>query len=69
MMSKYNSLWKYVQKNENKSFQLTFEEIKNIAGIPIDHSFLKYKKELPEYGYQVGKISMKEQTVTFNRID
>ncbi|XCP86854.1 hypothetical protein ABXS75_08700 [Roseburia hominis] len=68
-MSKYDPLWEYVQKDGSKSFKLTFEEIKNIAGIPIDHSFLKYKKELTEYGYQVGKISMKEQTVIFNKID
>ena len=68
-MSKYNSLWEYVQKNGNQSFKLTFDEIKGIAGIPIDHSFLNYKKELTEYGYQVGKISMKEQTVIFNKID
>ena len=33
----------------------------------MDHSFLSYKKELSEYGYQVGKISMKEQTVLFNK--
>ena len=65
-MSKYNSLWEYVQKNGSPSFKLTFEEIQNIAGIPIDHSFLKYKKELTEYGYQVGKISMKEQPVQMN---
>lgn len=68
-MSKYNSLWEYVQKNESSSFKLTFEEIQNIAGIPIDHSFLKYKKELTEYGWQVGKISIKEQTVVFNKVD
>ena len=68
-MSKYDSLWKYVGKNESQTFKLTFEEIQNIIGIKIDHSFLKYKKELIEYGYQVGKISMKEQTVTFNRIE
>lgn len=68
-MSKYNSLWEYVQKNGNQSFKLTFDEVKDIAGMPIDHSFLKYKKELTEYGYQVGKISMKEQTVVFNKID
>ncbi len=64
-MSKYNLLWEYVQKSGEPSLSLTFEEIENIAGIPINHSFLKYKKELLEYGYQVGKISMKEQTVTF----
>ncbi len=68
-MSKYNSLWEYVKSNGSQSFQLTFEEIQNIAGIPIDHSFLKYKKELTEYGYHVGKISMKEQTVIFNKIN
>ncbi len=68
-MSKYNSLWEYVQKSGSQSFKLTFEEIQGIAGIPIDHSFLKYKKELTEYGYQVGKISMKEQTVIFNKLE
>ena len=68
-MSKYNALWEYVQKSEKESFQLTFEEIQEIAGIPIDHAFLKYKKELADYGYQVGKISMKGQTVCFHKAD
>lgn len=67
-MSKYNSLWEYVKSNGNQSFKMTFEEIRDIAGIPIDHSFLKYKKELIDYGYEVGKISMKEQTIIFNKI-
>lgn len=67
-MSKYSSLWEYVQQNGSQSFKLTFDEVKDIAGIPIDHSFLNYKKELVEYGYQVGKISLKEQTVVFNKI-
>ncbi len=67
-MSKYDALWKYVQQEGTQSFLLTFAEIQNIAGTPIDHSFLKYKKELEAYGYQVGKISMKEQTVVFNRV-
>ncbi|RKI94360.1 hypothetical protein D7V94_01240 [Parablautia intestinalis] len=48
---------------------MTFEEIQEIAGIPIDHSFLKYKKEFGDYGWQVGKISMKEQTVWFHKVD
>ena len=64
-MSKYDALWKYVQNSGMKNLKLTFEEIQSIAGIPVDHSFLKYKKELEEYGYQVGKISMKEQTINF----
>ena len=66
-MSKYNALWEYIQKKGEESIRLTFEEIQDIEGIPIDHSFLKYKKELTEYGYQVGKISMKEQTVMFHK--
>ena len=36
--------------------------------MPIDHSFLNSKKELSDYGYTVGKISMKNQTVDFERI-
>ncbi|WP_131044817.1 hypothetical protein, partial [Clostridioides difficile] len=63
-----SSLWEYVKKNNSQSFKLTFEEIKDSAGIEIDHSFLKYKKELNEYGYQVGKISLKEKTVIFDKI-
>lgn len=68
-MSKYNALWEYVQKQGKQSLKLTFEEIGDIAGIPIDHAFLTYKKELVEYGYQVGKISMKEQTVVFHKME
>ena len=67
-MSKYDALWAYVQKDGSQTLKLTFAQIQEIAGIPIDHSFLKYKKELTDYGYQVGKISMKEQTVAFRKI-
>ena len=68
-MSKYTPLWEYINHGRSKSIKLTFEEIENIAGVPIDHSFLKYKSELAEYGYRVGKISMKERTVIFDRIE
>jgi len=67
-MSKYEPLWKWIKENGTDSFKLTFEEIEKIAGIPIDHSFLNYKKELADYGYRVGKISLKEQNVEFKRI-
>ena len=66
-MSKYAPLWDYVQKSEGPSLRLTFAEIEGIAGVPIDHSFLRYKKELAEYGWQVEKISMKAQTVLFTK--
>lgn len=67
-MSKYEPLWKYLEKNKKDSYKLSYEEIKNILGFDIDHSFLTYKKESREYGYEVGKISMKEKTVMFNKI-
>lgn len=67
-MSKYNVLWEYVRQSGKESFRLTFDEIGSIAGVPLDHSFLTYKKELAAYGYQVGKISIKERTVLFSRI-
>ena len=67
-MSKYDALWEFVKEQSDPSFILTFEDIERIAGIPIDHSFLKYKKELTEYGYEVGKISLKEQTVSFKKL-
>lgn len=68
-MSKYSILWEHIQNDGRPSFKLTFDEIQGIAGIPIDHSFLNYKKELAAYGYEAGKISLKEQTVIFNKID
>ncbi len=66
-MSKYEPLWNYIRNRTEASFQLTFDEIHEIAGIAIDHSFLNYKKELLQYGYEVGKISLKGQTVIFNK--
>ncbi|MFA6309226.1 MAG: hypothetical protein WC677_05730 [Clostridia bacterium] len=68
-MSKYNILWEYIKNNGESSIKLSFDEIHEIAGIEIDHSFLNYKKELPAYGYQVGKISLKEKKVIFNKLD
>lgn len=66
-MSKYNALWEYVKNSGKQSLKLTFDEIQNIAGVLIDRSFLNFKKELTNYGYQVGKISMKEKSVSFEK--
>lgn len=46
---------------------MTYAEIEGITGFPIDHSFLNYKKELEPLGFNVVKISMKEQTVAFEK--
>lgn len=64
-MSKYQKLWKYIKEQSNETLKLTYDEIENIAGIPLDHSFLTYKKEPLEYGWQVKKIYMKEKSVEF----
>lgn len=68
-MSKYNLLWDYIGNSNIDRLVLTYEEIEKIAGIPVAHSFLTYKKELLEYGYSVGKISMKKKTIEFNKIN
>ncbi len=67
-MGKYEPLWKYLKENNKDNYKLSYEEIKNILGFDIDHSFLTYKKQAKEYGYEVGKISMKEKTVIFSKI-
>ena len=67
IMSRYEPLWDWVGKQTAKNLTLTFAEMQQILGFPIDHSFLNYKKELLAYGYRVGKISMKNQTVNFQK--
>lgn len=67
-MSKFEPLWKYLKENNKESYKLSYEEIKNILGFDINHSFLTYKKETKKYGYEVSKISIKEKTVIFNKI-
>lgn len=66
-MSKYDKLWAHVSQSGEEKLKLTYEEIEQIAGVPVDHSFLTFKKELLHYGYKVGKISMKAQTIEFVR--
>lgn len=69
-MDKYNLLWKYLIeyfKENNNSLTLSFDEINKIASIPLDHSFLKYKKELEQYNIKVDKISLKNKHVIFKK--
>ena len=67
-MSKYKALWEHLKENNSKQIELLFDEIKDILGFEIDHSFLTYKKEAREYGYEVEKISMKNKKVYFKKI-
>lgn len=69
MMSKYEPLWEHVGKTGESDLTMSFDQIEQILGFPIDHSFLNYKKELEPRGYEVEKISLKNKTVRFKRID
>jgi len=66
-MSKYDALWQWIGASGESRLRLSYEEIERISGVPIDHSFLRYKKELADFGYEVEKISMKENAVLFRR--
>jgi len=65
-MSKYDPLWEYIRKNEPK--MIAFDEVEAVCGIPLDHAFLTFKKELLAYGFRVGKISMKEKTIRIEKL-
>lgn len=67
-MSKYDKLWNYIKENDKEEYILSYEDVKDILGFDIDHSFLTYKKELKEYGYEVDKISLKNNNITFKKI-
>ena len=64
-MDKVEKLWRRVQESGVPVLKLTFAEIEEILGFPIDHAFLSYKKNSLTYGYEVKKISLKEKTVVF----
>ncbi|MGN0728869.1 hypothetical protein [Treponema sp.] len=67
-MSKYEKLWMYLKTQASQKIMLTYAEIEKIAGVPLDHSFLTYKKELLDFGWSVKKISMKNKTIAFEKI-
>lgn len=43
-MSKYELLWNYTKENNRENYKLTYEEIRDILGFEIDHSFLTFKR-------------------------
>lgn len=67
-MSKYQKLWNYIKNSGDNEILLRFEDVKNICGFEIDHSFLSFKKELKDFGYEVSKISLENKTILFNKI-
>lgn len=67
MSSKYDALWQYVEKLEGETHTLSFSEAAQVLGFPVDHSLLRYKKDLLSYGWKVGKISLKQERIQFSR--
>ena len=65
-MSKYQPLWDYIKTHDQDIYDLSFDDIARILGFEIDHAFLTYKKELLAYGYEVGKISLKNKRLTIH---
>ena len=68
-MSKFTPLWEYVAGQQGSKLLLPFGQVEEICGLPIDHSFLNAKKELLAYGWQVKKISLKQQTVALEKLE
>lgn len=68
-MSKYKKLWNHIEKSKKNEITLSFDDVKMICGFEIDHSFLNCKKELTEFGYEVSKISLKNKTILFSKVN
>ena len=66
-MHSYQPLWEWLARRNEETVTLTFSEIAGIAGVLMNHSFLNEKKELTAYGWRVDKISLKAETVTFEK--
>jgi len=67
-MSKYQPLWEYVAKLNSFPSEISFDGIYSVLGFSINHAFLTYKKEAANYGFIVKKISLKENTVLFDKL-
>lgn len=52
----------------DKMYILSYADIKDILGFDLDHAFLNYEKEAKDFGYEVGKNSLKNKTVMFQKI-
>lgn len=66
-MSKYIKLWEHIKNTNKPELTLSFDQIMDICGFKIDHSFLSLKKELNDFSYEVVKISMKEKKILFKK--
>ncbi len=67
-MDKYSKLWERFDGKIEAKITLSFDEIKNIAWVDVDHSFLKFKKNLENHGYTLEKILQKERLMVFRKL-
>ena len=68
-MSRYDLLWEYVRESGKTELTLSFDEIGLIIHAELDHSFLKYRRELSSYGYETAGISLKKRTISFRKTE
>ena len=54
---------------DKEKIELSFSQIKDVAGIELDHSFLNCKKELLDYGYKVEKVKLKDKKIVFSKVN
>ncbi|MGM9940950.1 MAG: hypothetical protein ACI32N_03025 [Bulleidia sp.] len=67
-MNSYDRLSEWIVENGRDRFELTFDQMEQILGFPVNHAFLTYKKQLVQYGFEVVRISMKNRTVLFRKV-
>lgn len=68
-MSRYQPLWDFVFGCGCRHYALTFDDIADIIGSPLNHTLMLYNAELQSYGYTITRISERESTVFIDKID
>ena len=63
-MSKYDALWGSIRERGQPRLTLSFDAAEELAGVPLDHSFLSCKKELTAYGYAVSSFLQLRKELT-----
>lgn len=64
-MCKHDAQRESIRERGQPRLTLSFDAVEELAGVPLDRSFLSCKMDLTAYGYAVGRISMKNRTVLF----
>lgn len=68
-MSRYQPLWDFVLGCGCRHYALTFNDIADIIGSPLNRSIMLHNSELLRYGYTISRISERESTVFIDKVD